>query len=420
MARFLLTPFGSGGDVNPFIGLGKQLKARGHEVELITAPLFREVAENSGLSFTGVGDEAEFEAIMHHPHLWKPLQGTALVFDYGGRYILPFYEAIAQKVVPGQTVIVAPFQMFAARLAREKLGVPLVNVHLQPACFLSVYDTPVFFAGAAWVSRLPRWFKRWMFAMPNPVVAKLMPSLRHACQQLGVPAPRRPVPDWMHSPDANLALFPDWFAAPQPDWPPHTHAVGFPLEDLKGQFTLPPELQSWLAQGTKPVLLSPGTGNTQAKKFFEEGLQACRILGLRALVGTRFPGQLPSPLPDHARHFEYLPFSEVLPHVSVLVHHGGIGTMSQAFAAAVPQLVMPMAHDQPDNALRMKKLDAGEFLSPRQFTAGNVAAALKRILSEADVKDACEHLATLCKNQSTADRCLEVLEGVIPVPTGAG
>lgn len=414
MARYLLTPFGSGGDVNPFLWLGKLLQARGHEVEIITAPMFREVAERAGLSFTGVGDQAEFEAIMHHPHLWKPLRGTSLVFEYGGRYILPFYQAMARKVVPGQTVMVAPFQMFAARLVREKLGVPLVNVHLQPACFLSVYDTPVFFAGAEWVTRLPRWFKQLLFALPNPVAAKLMPSVRQACAELGVPVPRRPVPDWMHSPDGNLALFPEWFAAPQPDWPPHTHAVGFPLEDLKGQFPLPPDLQHWLAQGTKPVLLSPGTGNTQAKKFFHEGFKACEILGLRALVGTRFQDQLPSPLPDHARHFEYLPFSELLPHVSVLVHHGGIGTLSQAFAAGVPQLIMPMAHDQPDNAVRMKKLDAGEFLSPSQFTAVNVAAALKRILSEADVTDACEHLSGLCKNQPTADRCLEILERAIP------
>ncbi|CAN5861016.1 glycosyltransferase [soil metagenome] len=419
MARYLLTPFGSGGDVNPFIGLGKLLRSRGHEVEIITAPMFREVAEEAGLSFTGVGDAEEFEAIMHHPHLWKPLRGTALVFDYGGRYILPFYQAIAQNVVRGQTVIVAPFQMFAARLAREKLGVPLVNVHLQPACFLSVYDTPVFFAGAAWATRLPPWFKRLLFALPNPVAAKLMPSLRHACRELGVPPPKRPIPDWMHSPDANIALFPDWFAAPQPDWPPHTQVAGFPLEDLKGHFHLSPELQSWLAHGTKPVLLSPGTGNTQAKKFFQEGLTACKLLGLRALVGTRFPDQLPSPLPDHARHFEYLPFSEVLPYVSVLVHHGGIGTMSQGFAAGVPQLVMPMAHDQPDNAARMKKLDAGEFLTPRQFTSENIAAALKRLLSEADVTDACERLARLCKDQATADRCVEILEGVIPVQTRA-
>ena len=96
----------------------------------------------------------------------------------------------------------------------------------------------------------------------------------------------------------------------------------------------------------------------------------------------------------------------------MLVHHGGIGTLSQAFAAGVPQLIMPMAHDQPDNAARIKKLNAGEFLPRRQFTAENIAAALKRILSEADVTDSCAHLSQLCRHQTTANRCVEILESV--------
>ena len=36
---------------------------------------------------------------------------------------------------------------------------------------------------------------------------------------------------WMHSPQLVIGFFPDWFAAPQPDWPSHTHLVGFPLWD---------------------------------------------------------------------------------------------------------------------------------------------------------------------------------------------
>lgn len=413
MARYLLTPFGSGGDVNPFIWLGKLLKAGGHEVEMITAPMFRESAEQVGLRFTGVGNQEEFEAITYHPDLWKPFRGTALVFEYGGKYLRPFYEAIAHKVVENESIIVAPFQMFAARLVREKLGVPLVTVHLQPACFLSVNDTPLLLPGAYWLTRLPQWAKRLMFALPNPVAMKLISPLRKACRELGVTAPKRPIPDWMHSPDANIALFPEWFAAPQPDWPKNTQTVGFPFEDLKGQYALPADLKDWLIHGSKPVLLSPGTGNTQAKKFFHEGLNACRELGLRALVGTRFMDQLPSPLPDYARHFDYLPFSELLPHVSVLVHHGGIGTMSQAFAAGVPQLVMPMAHDQPDNAFRMKKLGVGEFLSPCHFKERNIVAALKRLTTEVAVINSCKHVAQLCQKTHAASTCIEIMESRI-------
>ena len=53
--------------------------------------------------------------------------------------------------------------------------------------------------------------------------------------------------------------------------------------------------------------------------------------------------------------------------IAALVHHGGIGSSAQALAAGVPQLVMPMAYDQLDNATRLKRLKVGDWLMPRTF-----------------------------------------------------
>lgn len=412
MAHFLLTPFGSAGDVNPFIWMGRLLQARGHEVELITAPVFRDMVEGAGLAFQPLGEQKDFDEVLHHPDLWKPFKGTALVLACGARYLRPCYDLIAARVRPGQTTLVSPFHLFAARVAREKFGVPLVTTHLQPACFLSVHDTPLFMPGMEWFTKLPRWLKRFLFTLPNPADTKLAPSLRRLCAEVGVPRPPRPVPGWMHSPDANLALFPDWFAAPQPDWPPRTVTAGFPMEDLKGQYQMPPDLAAWLQDGDKPVLLSAGSGNAQAHTFFQQGLEACALAGMRALVGTRYPSQLPSPLPAQARHFDYLPFGEVLPHVSVFVHHGGIGTLSQAFAAGVPQLIMPMSHDQPDNAARLHRLGCGASLVPRKFTARNLVPLLQHLANSPQVAAACREVSLRCQQSHAAEKVVQVLETV--------
>lgn len=412
MAHFLLTPFGSAGDVNPFLWLGRLLQARGHEVEVITTPLFQEFAEKSGLAFSSFGNADEFEAILHHPDLWKPYRGTALVFEYSARFLRPCFEVIASRMRGSGTVLVSPFHQFASRLAREKFGAPLVNVHLQPACFLSVHDSPLLLPGMEWFNKLPRWLKRLLYSLPNPAEGKMVPVLRRVCADLGVVPPRRVVPDWMHSPDANLALFPEWFAAPQPDWPPQTCLAGFPMEDLKGRIGIPAELDAWLNEGTKPVLLSPGSGNAQAREFFHAGITACERLGLRALLGTRYPHQLPDPLPPHARHFDYLPFSELLPRVSAFVHHGGVGTMSQGFAAGVPQLVMPMGHDQPDNAMRLKRLGAGDALSPKAFTADRVTAKLQELIHSPVVQSACTQVAARCREANASDKAVALLEAV--------
>jgi rhamnosyltransferase subunit B len=413
MAHFLLTPFGSAGDVNPFIWMGRLLEARGHEVELITAPMFRPMVEGAGLAFLPLGEEEDFESLVRHPDLWKPLKGTALVLECGARFLRPCYEVISSRIRPGESRLVSPFHLFAARVAREKFGVPLVSTHLQPSCFLSLYDTPILVPGMEWITRLPKWMKRLMFSMPNPADFKLSPVLKKLCRDIGVTPPPRPIPHWMHSPDANLALFPSWFAAPQPDWPVHTTQTGFPLEDLKGQYPLPDTLLTWLAAGEKPVLLSPGSGNAQAREFFHEGLEACRLADMRALIGTRYPEQLPSPLPDFARHFDYLPFGELLPHVSVLVHHGGIGTLSQALAAGVPQLLMPMGHDQPDNAARLEKLGAGATVYPKNFKAATIAATLKNLAESDRVAAACRIAAVKCHEARPAEIAVQVLESVV-------
>lgn len=413
MAHFLLTPFGSAGDVNPFLWMGRLLKARGHEVEVITAPVFQDFAEKSGLAFTSIGDAVEFESIMHHPDLWKPYRGTALVFEYSARFLRRSYDLIAARMRGGETVLVSPFHQFASRVAREKFGAPLVNVTLQPACFLSVHDTPLLLPGTEWFNKMPPWVKRLVLAVPLPLARKLTPALNRLCRESGVPAPRRVIPEWMHSPDANLALFPGWFAAPQPDWPPHTRAVGFPLEDMQGRIGIPTDLDEWLHHGAKPVLLSAGSGNVQAREFFEVGLRACEQLGLRALVGTRFPEQLPAPLPPHARHFDYVPFSTLLPHTCAFVHHGGIGTLSQGLAAGVPQLVMPMGHDQPDNARRLKILGAGDALSPRRFTVDRVAQQLRTLIESPTVAAACAKTAALCAEATAGDDAIGVLEAAI-------
>jgi UDP:flavonoid glycosyltransferase YjiC (YdhE family) len=63
----------------------------------------------------------------------------------------------------------------------------------------------------------------------------------------------------------------------------------------------------------------------------------------------------------------------------VVVHHGGVGTTAQALAAGIPQLILPMAWDQPDNARRVKRLEAGQWLLPNS-SAVRIAGALAGLL----------------------------------------
>jgi rhamnosyltransferase subunit B len=373
-----LLPFGSAGDVLPFLWLGRQLRARGHEVTVVTSCIFAEAVTAAGLGFVPVGRAEDFERIMADPQLWKIGAGTKRVFQIAGEAAAHYIEAIEILATSAcrPDLLLAPCTAFGARLARESLGIPLVTVHLQPSVFVSAHELPVLFPGMELLNRLPLWLRRGLVKLPNPVDRYTGPAVAALCRSRGLIPPRSLWWDWGNSPDGVLALFPEWFARPQPDWPQPLLQWDFPLEDLAAERPLDPDLLTFLEAGEAPVVFTPGSANVQARRFFEVALAAVRATGLRAVFVTRTLEQLPKDLPDSVQAVTYAPFSPLLRRAAAFVHHGGIGTLAQGFAAGLPQIVMPMAHDQPDNAHRLVRLGAGLSLPPRHFTPERLASAL--------------------------------------------
>jgi UDP:flavonoid glycosyltransferase YjiC (YdhE family) len=82
-------------------------------------------------------------------------------------------------------------------------------------------------------------------------------------------------------------------------------------------------------------------------------------------------------------------YSELLPRAAATVHQGGIGTTAQALRAGRPMLlVVPWAHDQPDNAERCRKLGLSRTVSRDQYRWEVVKSNLDRLLG--DVRYACQ------------------------------
>lgn len=383
----------------PFLWIGRQLRARGHEVTLISSSLFQKAATAAQIPFIPIGKDEDFERLMRDPRIWKLGVGTKAVFDFATAAASLYWEALQQqrRTSARPDLLLAPVTAFSARLAREKWGIPLITVHLQPAVILSAHDTPVIVPAFRHLQALlPVAVKRFLFRYgPNPVDFFAGRALRQLCQQNKVTPPASFFREWWDSPDGSLLLFPDWFAAPQPDWPQPRHQASFPLEDLSSEQALPAPLHAFLEahQHAPPIVFTPGSANVQAHSFFATALAALQKLNQPGVFVTRDLSQLPANLPENVHAVEYTPFGPLLKRAAAFVHHGGVGTLSQGFAAAVPQLLMPMAHDQPDNALRLKRLGAGSYLTPAQFTPDKVAAALHHLLTSTAVRQACTQLA---------------------------
>ncbi|MFC5456642.1 glycosyltransferase [Prosthecobacter fluviatilis] len=226
-----------------------------------------------------------------------------------------------------------------------------------------------------------------------------------------MPPPRNLQRHWWLSPDGVLALFPGWYGKAQPDWPVNTLQWDFPLEDLAEERSMSPELVAFLAAGEKPVVFTPGTGNLHAREFFETALELCTRLGCRAVFVTRELGQVPGRLPDTVLAVKYAPFSTLLQHASVFVHHGGIGTTAQGFKAGVPQFIVFMGFDQPDNAERLERMGAGVGLDIRKFDCRRALPLLRKCLEDAAMRQkAADCTKRLMKNRPSTSALMEWLE----------
>jgi UDP:flavonoid glycosyltransferase YjiC (YdhE family) len=412
--NILLNPAGSSGDVLPFIRLGMALKARGHDVTVITMGRYEPLARHAGLAFVEWISPEAVRAVEDNPDLWHPTRGLALAVRAMEPWYGQLHEHIEARHIPGQTVVVAGSLNLAARLAHDRLGVPFATLLLQPAFLRSAYRSPVM-PGLPTPDWAPRAWKRLVYFLSDALVLDRVaaPAVNAMRAELGLPAVRGVLGSWWLAPQRVIGLFPDWFGPPQPDWPAQVRLTGFPLYDGLGAEAVPDGLDEFLEQGEAPLVFTPGTMMRHPRPFFEAAVDACGWLGRRGLLLTRYRDQLPASLPTGVRHFDYVPLTRVLPRTAALVSHGGIGTLSQALAAGIPQLVMPLGFDQFDNAARLERLGVAATLLPKAFRGPAVAGQLARLLDSPAVAMACRAAAARLHREKWEDATCRAVEELI-------
>jgi rhamnosyltransferase subunit B len=415
MADFLLSPAGSHGDVHPYIAIGLALKARGHIVRMSTSPHFESLARNAGFDFAPVGTEQDFLDTIHDPDLWHPQRSLNVLFGHErfNRHLRENYAHLAEWSRGRPAVIVAGSLAVGARLVQEKLGVPLATVHLQPMAMPSVTDPPTF-PGPSPKRWWPHWLTRGYYWLGerhfiDPILA---PTVNPFRRELGLPPQKRIWGAWRHSPLCCLGLFPEWFGRAR-DWPAHMHCPGFIRYDQADTLPLSLELERFLANGDKPVVVSFGSAMRTGKAYFDAAVQAITLSGKRGVLLAREGDQIPANLPNNVLHVPYAPFSRVFPRAAAVLHHGGVGSCAQAMAAGVPQVVMPLAFDQFDNAARLMKLGVARSVPANRFTAKTAQAALESLLNDESVPAYCHAVKLRMPESDGLTETVRVLESLI-------
>jgi rhamnosyltransferase subunit B len=396
--RVLFVPFGSEGDVNPLLWLADGMAARGHEPTFLITGHYGALVQQRGYRWVPIGTEEEFVRFARDPRLWRSTQGTQLVIQGMIETLPAFREGFAKSGGDFRLVVLSSMAMGAAAVA-EAVGIPRLTLHMQPALFRSTYDCPVFLPELSWLARSPRWVKSLFFRLVDVFFWEHARKELNAFRRgLDLPPFKNFYAEAFHGSEGVAALFPEWYAPRQPDWPAKIRQFGFPLTACQPH-ALAENLENFLNSGDPPVAWTHGSANFDVEHFQSRAIVVSKELKVRCLLLSLVRPR--EQLPAGTFHVGHARFEDLFPRCCAVVHHGGIGTSAKCIAAGVPQLIIPRSHDQPDNGSRIVRLGVGSTLPYRKMGGRELVAALKNLLVSKSVLRRCREFRARMLSENT-------------------
>ena len=389
--RVLVAAFGDPGHVFPAISLGRALARRGHEVMVETWDERREAVEGAGLGFA-----AAEEYRMFPPP--EPDSDDGQHAAEAARALLPLLEEMRPHVAVSDILTLAP------SLAAERAGVPLAT--LIPHIYPVVEPGLPFFAIGLRKSRTPLGRALWRTGQ-----RALDVGLEHGRRDLNLQRERLGLPpvERFHggiSPDLALVATYPQLEYPR-SWPAGVEVTG-PMS-----FEVPhPEIE--LPPGEAPlVLIAPSTAHDSGNRLVRTALAALAEEPVRVVATTnRVVPQHPIEVPANAVLVDWLSYSQLMPAASLVVSHGGHGTVARALGAGTPLLICPITGDMSETAMRVDWAGAGLSLPWRLCRPAPLRWAARRILGEPSFAARAGEIAAWGRENDGARRGAELVEAL--------
>ena len=372
------------GNFLPLTPIASAMVDAGHDVTFATPAFLRPAVEGAGFRWIRAGVEHDDPELAALEAQRRQLRGREHVrFSVGHifagvrpRRLVPDLLALAESWRPD--VFVRDSREFGALIAAELLEVPHAKVEVHAAG-----EQPY----------------------KMPVLADALQRLR-----LTFGLPERSIPEWL---DHYLVLTP---------FPAVLTTVGNPIPPTAHHFRALPaddpsqELPAWIDEiGSQPlVYVSMGTSFSghRGLEIFSKLLAGLRDVDAEVVVtlGRNLDPAAFGPQPEHVHLERYLPLGALLKHCSLVLFHGGSGTLSHTLAHGLPMVILPLGADQPENAARCAELGASRTLDQDHLTPEHVREAVLDVLHTPSYRQSAERLRDEFERLPGPDLAVELLE----------
>jgi zeaxanthin glucosyltransferase len=363
------------GHLNPMTALARQLQERGHDV------VFLYSSSASGLPCVPGPEKDQINE--SRPEISK-LQGEDAL-KLGLRLMMSQTEAILKSlpaIVQANRVdaLLLDTIQFYAELGPMQLGMPYIHVSNALHLDYSGY-TPLHVYG--WLHETtPEALARNREGVAK--FAKILESgnagIRAHAESVGLKI------DWEDlgsslSQLASITQTPRAFDFESSHWPSQFHHTG-PFHDGKSgeKVDFPWERLT----GEPLIYASMGTilnGRVDVFRTIVAALTKHKDLQLVLSIGDQLDPEQIGSVPNNAIIVKRAPQLELLKQTSVCITHAGLNTVLESLVQGVPQVAIPVAHDQPGVAARIAEKQTGVVTSLEKLTAEHLSALLNEVLN---------------------------------------
>jgi len=407
------------GRLNPMTALARALQSRNHDIVFMALPDAEPSVRAANLAFV---PSCEFPAGSLNKMMYQLSKRQGEVALY---FTLLCLAAIADAMfdglpamlnAAGVDAVVIDSSHFYVELVPMSLGMPYVHVsnslHFDYSGYtpLCVYDWP----HESTAEALAR--NRKGVARFRKMLRQTHAGARAYAKRVGLKI------DWRNpyatiSKLAWLTQTPKELDFESSHWPSQFHHTG-PFHDGSGRIDI--DFPWDRLTGEPLIYASMGTlqnGLPHVFRAIVAAVAAQKDVQLVLSVGDHLEPKQIGSLPSNAILVKSAPQLELLKRASLCITHAGLNTVLEALAQGVPQVAIPVSHDQPGVAARVADKKTGLFLPPKELTASRLSFLLDEVLSNSTYRDNARHFQKVIAGRNGLSAAVDLLERAFGLTT---
>jgi len=410
--KITLLTYGSEGDVQPFVELGKGLVRAGYQVTLAAPSKYEHLA---------LGEQITFVAFPGDPQTL--VQG--LVDQAGGswwrmvrsmsKFVLPLgveVSQIARDACQDADLIIHSFLLTNTgyEIAREK-GIPDISAQTFPV----FTNTSAFPAPVAPNLPLGSLYRRLTHEFVTQTFWQGSRLIYHWIRKENPQLP--PLTDWPFNKRNDwqtpilYAFSPNVVLSPE-DWREDVHITGYWFSENAGDWEPDAQLIEFLENGPAPIAVAFGsTSTTKLNGILHKIADALKINDQRGIIIGNKPEGLISPKVYWQKG--YIPYNWLFKRSAAVIHHGGAGTTGKALRAGIPNIILPFTSDQPFWGRQVYKLGAGpKPASPKRLNTATLSKSISMAITDQRMVAQAKRIGKDLRDEDGVQKAINIIQDI--------